>query len=118
MTIVFLNFCAGGYLSTTAIERRVIECVLSSLLLYVCTFQGGLVEKMFSKPWNVKLGEMTMYFFLIHYPVKIYLKLLIEKINPEKNMRNALIEIIILLTFTAICSYLVAKFEKRKKRVK
>ena len=65
LTIVFLNFCAGGYLSTTAIERRVIECVLSSLLLYVCTFQGGLVEKMFSKPWNVKLGEMTMYFLFI-----------------------------------------------------
>lgn len=83
--------------------KCVLEIIICCMLVYVCTLEKGFLNKILSNKWNVKLGQITMYLYLIHYPVRLYIDLLWEK-SFTRNIVNGVIEscLITIITFVIV----------------
>lgn len=86
-----------------SLMRCVIELVLICMLIYACTLENGFIDKILSSRWNVKLGEITIYIYMIHYPVRVNVDWLWKNIFP-RTLVGGIIEscLIIIITFAII----------------
>ena len=51
----------------------IIDLVIAGLIVFVLAYNRGVISQILSTPKIVYLGELAMYIFLIHYPIRLYL---------------------------------------------
>lgn len=81
------------------ITTSFIDAVLPTVILYVFAFQGGLISKLLCTNIFQKLGGSSMYFYFIHYPVRIYVDKL-SYIVGLSNLEKIFVIIVLTLLFT------------------
>lgn len=60
----------------------VIDIIVAGLAVFFLAYNGGVISKFLSNPNMVYLGELAMYIFLIHYPIRMYLGEICTRFNP------------------------------------
>lgn len=60
--------------------KYITDTVLCSLFILIFAFDGGCISHFLKKEKMQHLGNMAMYIFLIHYPIRIYFSWFVEKI--------------------------------------
>ena len=93
--------------------RYLIDVPLCAVFLLIFSFDKGCVSRFLSKEKMQKLGNMTMYIFLIHYPIRIYFNWLV-KASFVWTATSSIIFIIFILTST----FLISDFLYKKGRGK
>lgn len=95
---------------------RLIDILICAFLLLVIALGRGKIVQFLCKKQSIILGNMSMYIFIIHFPVILYLDYIFEKCNIRFWLKSAtgIIEVIAILMITVIIVWLVAKGEKDK----
>lgn len=89
-----------------------IDIILCGLIILLLAVSKGKIVSFLEKPIMVKLGDMSMYIFLIHYPIRMYVGLLWDKMQLHSWL-GMLIEVIIIIMLSMILSYIC--YIKQKK---
>lgn len=103
--------------------KNLIDYILCLGLIYFCTVEDGLLSKALSTKWNIKLGEATMYLYLIHYPVRMYIDLIFTELIVQDKWIYGILEVLLIILFTGLITFLVIKLKEanveiRKKKRK
>lgn len=88
--------------------KYVLDIMLCSIFIFVFAFDAGCISKVFKRDILQTLGNMAMYVFLIHYPIRIYLDIIVRK-YVEMNIYVAFAEICVILALTFFISYRIYK---------
>ena len=94
---------------------RTIDVTLCLLFLFIIAFGDG----KFSKGLIVlaPLGKQTMYIFLIHYPVRLYVDFIIRKFQVYFGQLTGIFEMLIIIFLSILASYILFKISRvRSKR--
>ena len=51
----------------------IVDLIVVGLIILTLAYNKGIISKFLSQPKIVYLGELSMYIFIIHYPIRIYL---------------------------------------------
>lgn len=86
--------------------KNVIMYLLAGSLILVCTYKHGILNRFLSTKWNIELGKMSMYIFLIHYPIRLYVNIIFEKCF-NRDVFLYVLETIIIIASTFAISYLL-----------
>lgn len=90
----------------------VIDIILCGLIILLLAVSKGKIISFFEKPIMVKLGDMSMYIFLIHYPIRMYVGLLWDKMQLHSWL-GMITEVIVIMILSMILSYIC--YIKQKK---
>lgn len=86
--------------------KYLIDCILCTLFIFIFAFDNGCISKLMKKDFFQKYGNMAMYIFLIHYPIRIYFVSIMNKVIGF-NCYIAITEVIVILVSTFVISNLV-----------
>ena len=84
----------------------VVDILFASMFVFVFAFEKGFLSSMLSSRKMLLFGRMSMYIFLIHYPIRIYLGHIIENWGGYDLLTSSLFTIFVLLT-TFLLSYIL-----------
>ena len=101
--IVSIIYYCFLFLPDSCFFRYAIDVIICSALIMVFSQNQGIVSLFCSKPLMQKLGNMSMYFFLVHYPIRYYLGMIVRHFGGW-NITNAIIFIIMELVMTYFIS--------------
>lgn len=107
----FRNIC-----SFDVLVKYVIDYCLCGLLIYVCTNEKGIINRILSAKWNIKLGQITMYIYLIHYPIRMYIDWIYNKLNIPRTMSNGFIEVLLIIVITSIIVTVISFYKSSKRK--
>ena len=93
--------------------RNIIDIIIPTLILFVFSFDNGIISRILQKKGIQSLGKMTMYLYLIHPVFVIQLSFFVEKILGIWTPVSAVIYTIISLIVSFLISFL---FYKRMER--
>ncbi|RGF20457.1 hypothetical protein DW128_07655 [Firmicutes bacterium AM10-47] len=82
----------------------IIDIIICAIIIIVLVNSKGRIVSFFEKPVMVKLGDMSMYLFLIHYPIRMYVGLIWNKLQIHSWI-GLITEISIIIAFSMIGSY-------------
>ena len=119
ITVVFLNIGWFFFRNTCVFDvmvKYVIDYSLCGLLIYVCIDEKGIVSRILSADWNVKLGQITMYIYLIHYPIRMYIDWIYNKLNIPRTMSNGFIEVLLIIVITSIIVMVISFYKSSKRK--
>lgn len=86
-----------------------IDMNIVSLIIYIFAMNQGCISGILNNPKFIQLGDMSMYIFLIHYPIRLY----IAEICSLCNLHSDFIVIMqILIIF--VSTYFLSKFLYKK----
>lgn len=88
----------------------IIDMAIVSCDLYALALRKGKISKLLEKDVMVYLGNISMYIFLTHYLIRLYVDFIMRYLNIY-SIRNAIIEIIIICTSTMIISMSINKYK-------
>lgn len=84
--IILLLMSLMWFLCRNSIRKSFLACIVIDLLLCASiiifySFEMGAISKLLSRKIFRKTSGLVMYFFLVHYPVRIYVDLLFQNIT-------------------------------------
>lgn len=90
----------------------IINNLISIGLVYVFSFEKGMVSKLLLNKTLVSLGACAMYIYLLHYPVIYNVYCVINQLLPMIMIVKVLTTLLIII-ITGLLSFLVWKYNKR-----
>jgi len=91
--------------------KYIIDLSLCSSLILIFAFDKGIISKLLGTHCFQTLGNMSMYIFLIHYPIRTYFAYFINKIWGW-NSASSFIFIFVILSLTFLLSSICYFFSK------
>ena len=91
----------------------IFDMAVAGLIIFFLALNQGIISDILSKPKFIYLGEMSMYIFLIHYPIRIYLEEICNFLNLKEWYIAVLITILIFVFSYGISKFLYVKFSKK-----
>ena len=92
--------------------KYLIDIIVCSAFLFIFAFDKGYISKILQRDKFQKLGNMSMYIFLIHYPIRVYFGAIISNVFGWTWISCVLFLIFILLsTFTI--SYIIFRIQNK-----
>lgn len=88
---------------------HVVWLLASCLGIFVFSFENGAISKFLQMGRVKRLGALSMYLFLVHYPIKNYMTLVLNKIDMEQFLWAYLIGIFLTLTLSFLISFALLK---------
>ena len=113
MLVVIYFFMRNSLPNTHFYYKYLIDIFLCSCFMFIFAFDSGCISKFLEKNKMQELGNLSMYIFLIHYPIRIYFGWFFEKYF-EQTLLNCFIFIVFILISTFILSYVAASLSKPK----
>lgn len=86
-----------------------ISMVVASMICYVFSFQEGRISRLLQNEKMVQLGNMSMFIFLIHYPLIVYLKIVFRFVGLKNSIASVPLIIAIALVVTFAISWILYK---------
>lgn len=86
-----------------------ISMVVASMICYVFSFQEGRISRLLQNEKMVQLGNMSMFIFLIHYPLIVYLKIVFRFVGLKNSIASVPLIIAIALVATFAISWILYK---------
>lgn len=83
--------------------------LLASLLIFIFSFENGTISKFLQQKKVKILGNMSMYIFLIHYPIVRYFDLFGQIYEMNDKFLYCMITAFITILFTGIASFYLVK---------
>src|SRR5574344_1068663 len=80
--------------------KAVVDMFLAMMLLYIFAFEQGYISKILRNKTLVLLGKVSMYIFLIHFPLKEIAVMVFANCSASKSVVNAMIVISVALLTT------------------
>lgn len=93
----------------------IIDMIIVGLIILFLALNKGIISKILSKPKFVYLGELSMYIFLVHYPVRIYSERILCFLNLNEWYYAVLTVILIIIISYTISEFLYNKTKKENK---
>lgn len=93
---------------------RVFDLLLCIVFLYVFSCGNGRITKFLSSKFVVKFGNISMYLFLFHYPVRRFLVALFT-IADIHSTWGYLIEVILIILITCLITYRYCRFQRKSR---
>ena len=90
-----------------------VDVCLCAFLVFIFAFDKGCIPKILKKPFFQHFGNIAMYIFLIHYPIRIYCGWFVEKLLGWTFI-SSLFFIIFILFSTFILSDIIYRREYKK----
>ena len=91
--------------------KYLIDLFLCACFILIFSFDEGCISNYLKKPMMQKLGNMAMYIFLTHYPIRIYFSWFVDKFFGWTELTSILF-IIFILAMTFVLSLLFYNNEK------
>ena len=110
--IVILYFFAGNSLPIFYSCECLIMVILWAGFLLIFAFDKGCISRFLNQEKMQDLGNMSMYIFLIHYPIRIYFAKIVERFWGWTTF-SSIAFVIFILALTFLISYFL--YEKSKK---
>ena len=85
----------------------IIDLLFAGLVVLMLAYNKGFVSKILSKPSLVYLGNVSMYIFLIHYPIRMYSATLLKPYLNDWYTISLLVFVILVVTL--LISHLIYK---------
>ena len=94
---------------------RVIDVILCASLLLVISSSKGKIAQVLSRDYMVKLGQLIMFLFIFHYPARMIVTVVFDKINCLAEMEEVKypIEVMCIIGITMALTY-IAVYKKRR----
>lgn len=116
MTVIFMG---GWFFTRNGIDQhyiRILDIVLLILFLIVFSFEQGKISRFLSSKTLVKLGDITMFVFLLHYPIRLYVDWIFKKTEFGKETGGCFVEALIIVMSSLVVSLIMSKrFNQRPK---
>lgn len=87
----------------------IIDVILCSIFVLIFAFESGIISGFLQKDSMQILGKMTMYIYIIHYPIRMYIGKRLYEHFVSINYVSATIEILIIAIPSFLLSYLLYK---------
>lgn len=94
------------FITMNSYLKNIIDCFLCALFVFIFSFDKGCVSKILKKEKMQLLGNISMYIFLIHYPIRVYLDSILEHLL-GMNLIIAFCLIFMILISTFVISFLI-----------
>lgn len=78
----------------------ILDIIIPAYMIYLFSFSEGIISRWLNQKWIVELSKYSMYFYFIHYPIRMYLL--------DVNISNVGM-IVIILNGTFIISFIARK---------
>ena len=104
-------FMRNSLPNTQFYYKYLIDLFLCACFILIFSFDEGCISNYLKKPMMQKLGNMAMYIFLIHYPIRRYFSWFIDKFFGWTEL-SSLLFIIFILAMTFVLSLLFYNNEK------
>lgn len=92
----------------------IIDMTVVGLIVFFLAYNQGIISKILSHPKFVYLGEMSMYIFLIHYLIRIYIRQFFQSLGFTGIYANITMILVIFAGTYYISKYL---YEKQLKKL-
>lgn len=115
--IILLNVFWFFSRNSIPIDKHIkysIDFFLCVLLIFIFAFESGLISKFLSNDFHISAGNSAMYWFLIHYPVRLYVDELFNLLSICRNWISGLIEVIVIFTATFIITNIILQHKKKQ----
>lgn len=108
-------FFSRNQLKEYLCASRLIDILLCALLLLAIALGNGRIVRFLSRERCVMLGDISMYIFIIHFPIILYLDYLFDRYNIRIFLNNVtgIIEAVLIFVLTGIITGFVVKFKNR-----
>lgn len=90
-----------------------IDMVICAILVLTFAFDGGRISAWLSKPAMQRLGRVSMYIFLVHYPIRLYFSRLVSDLF-ENSLLTAVLFIVFIMTTTVLITEILYRRDLRK----
>lgn len=115
ITIVALFWYFEEYATFTGLPYYVVSSIdylISFLILMIFAKEAGMISKLLLNKHLIILGNLTMYIYLFHYPVRVYVGELIRYLPFSTGMNSVLI-ILMILVITMICVLFARSYDQK-----
>ena len=89
---------------------KLLDLIWAVVVLFTLSIGKDPVSKLFSGKTISQMGRNTMYIYLLHYPVRMYVDLLFEKAGIYFGEVTGIIECIVIIVLSILFSYIVRRF--------
>lgn len=98
---------------------RLIDVIMCASLLLVISGSKGKVAQMLSKDYMVKLGQLTMFLFIFHYPARMIVTVVFDRISGLAEMGEIKypIEVVCIIGITIALTYIATYKEQHLKKL-
>ena len=89
---------------------RLIDVIMCASLLFVISDSKGRVTQVLSKDYMVRLGQLTMFLFIFHYPARMIVTVMFDRISCLAEMGEIKypIEVVCIIGITIALTYIAA----------
>lgn len=89
---------------------RLIDVIMCASLLFVISDSKGRVTQVLSKDYMVRLGQLTMFLFILHYPARMIVTVMFDRISCLAEMGEIKypIEVVGIIGITIALTYIAA----------
>ena len=96
---------------------RLIDILLCALLLLVVALGNGKIVQFLSRKRSIMLGNVSMYIFIIHFPIILYLDYLFDKSNIRVLLNDAagIVEAVLIVVSTGVIVSFLARWKSAEK---
>lgn len=109
---IFENSCGYHFLL-----KRFLDICICSSIVFSFSLKGSIIDdKISNNLFLIKASQLTMFLFLVHYPVIMYLDYFVLCFFNEHNVIIVIIEIIVFFVLTFLFSYILFFIKKHKKK--
>ena len=108
--IVLLNILWFVFRNSITIDihiKYIVDFLLCVLLIYIFAFERGYISKALSNSFHVKAGNDTMYWFLIHYPIRLYVHAIFSFFSPAATWYIGIIQVTIIFVLTFLVTNII-----------
>lgn len=104
-------FFNRNYLKEYVYICRLIDILICAMLLLVIALGNGKIAQFLSRKRSILLGNMSMYVFIVHFPVILYIDSIFSKSKMRLFLKNTtgIVETAFILTITAVIVLFIAK---------
>ena len=92
----------------------IIDMLVCSAFLYSLSLEKGRISKLLASKMMVYLGNISVYIFITHYLIRMYVDFLVRYFNLQSDW-TAIIEVILILSLTMLISVLIERGQRLKK---
>ena len=92
----------------------IIDMILCACVLYALSLEKGKISKIFASKTMVYLGNISIYIFITHYLIRVYVDFFVRQLSME-SPTIAIVEIIVILGFTFLVSFILGRYYQSMK---
>lgn len=116
--ITFVWFLFRNSLTLNISFMRTLDIGVVVFGMFIFSFESGCVSDLLKADFIQKLGKISMYLFLMHYPIRLYVDELFARIIFGRTIAGAIIETIVICLLSILISIAFCKVELMYKNVK